>query len=340
MKNNENHLAFNLWRNIKSILPGLMACVFVALSATFIAQHYNAPAMLLCLLFGISLNFMSNKKSTQQGIDFTAITLLRAGIVLIGARIMMSDFIALGGEMVALVFFTTISVVILGLVFAKALGLDREQGFLIGGATAICGASAALAISAILPRTKTLEQNTLLSIIGVTLMGTFAMIMYPALIGYFNFNDQQAGILIGGAIHDVSQVVGAGYSISEDAGDMAMLVKLMRVFLLVPLLLIFVFGIGKKKEEDQATHFPFPIFLIGFVVMMLLNSFHFIPEDIASILKDTSKWFLIMAISAVGIKTSPKALLDLGWKSIFLICGETIFIFVIYLTFILMQSNA
>ncbi len=340
MKNCETNLTSNIWSSLKAILPGLIACAFVALSAKFIAQHYNAPAMLLCLLFGISLNFMSKRNSTQKGIDFTAITLLRAGIVLIGARIMLSDFMALGGEMIALVFFATISVVILSLVLTKALDLDRELGFLIGGATAICGASAALAISAILPRSKTLEQNTLLSVIGVTLMGTVAMIIYPVLIGYFNFNDQQAGILMGGAIHDVSQVVGAGYSISEDAGDMAILVKLMRVFLLVPLLLIFVFGINRPKDEEKTAGFPFPIFLIGFVLMMTLNSFHIIPEGMTAILKDTSKWFLIMAITAVGMKTSPKALLDLGWKSIFLICSETVFIFVIYLTFILMQSNA
>lgn len=337
MKNCENHPTPNTWNDLKSILPGLIACLFVALSAKFIAQHYNAPAMLLCLLFGISLNFMSRRNSTQKGIDFTAVTLLRAGIILIGARIMLSDFMALGGEMIALVFFSTISVVILGLVLAKALGLGRELGFLIGGATAICGASAALAISAILPRSKTLEQNTLLSVIGVTLMGTLAMIIYPVLIGYFNFNDQQASILIGGAIHDVSQVVGAGYSISEKAGDMAILVKLMRVFLLVPLLLIFVFGIAQPKNEGKTLRFPFPLFLIGFVLMMTLNSFHLISDGLTDILKDTSKWFLIMAITAVGMKTSPKALLDLGWKPICLICSETVFIFVIYLAFILMQ---
>ena len=156
---------------IKSITPGLLVCLAVSLVAISIAQYLSVPGMLLCLLLGMAFNFMSRKDLTQKGINFTAKTVLRAGVVLIGARIMVSDFIALGGEIVALVFFSTLGVILIGLVFAKMLGLEKEQGFLIGGATAICGASAALAISAILPQTKTLEQNTLLTVIGVTLMG-------------------------------------------------------------------------------------------------------------------------------------------------------------------------
>lgn len=281
---------------------------------------------------------MSQKNITKKGIDFTAKTVLRAGVVLIGARIMLSDFTALGGEIIALVFFTTISVILFGLFLAKIFGLDKEQGFLIGGATAICGASAALAISAILPQTKTLEKNTLLAVIGVTLMGTIAMVLYPVLIGFLKLDDYQAGILIGGAIHDVSQVVGAGYSISEHAGDTAILIKLMRVFLLVPLLLVFITGLGQKQKEESG-HVAFPLFLLGFLFLMALNSFHLIPADITIIFKDISKWFLIMAIAAVGMKTSPKSLLSLGWKPIILVCSEAVFIFIIYLAFLLMQAN-
>ena len=324
---------------IKSITTGIMACLVISLVATSVAQYYNAPAMLLCLLSGIALNFISRKSITREGVNFTAKTILRAGVVLIGARIMFSDFMALGGEILALVIFSTASVVIVGLILTKRLGLQTEQGILIGGATAICGASAALAISAMLPQTKTLEQNTLIAVIGVTLMGTLAMIMYPALIVLLGFNDYQAGIFIGGTIHDVSQVVGAGYSISEEAGDTAILIKLMRVFLLVPLLLLFIFGFNKQKHEENPKRVAFPIFLLGFLCLMTLNSFHLIPADITAILKNISQWFLLMAISAVGIKTSPKALLSLGYKPIILIGCEAGFILTLYLVFLFIHPN-
>ncbi len=157
---------------IRALMPGILVCAMVALAAHFIAQHYAAPVMLLCLLLGMIFHFMSQESPTKKGVQFTSQTILRMGVAFIGARIMLSDFTALGGGTLGLVILAIGIVIALGVVWAWLLKLDREQGLLIGGATAICGASAALALSTVMPKSKTLEQNTLIAVVGVTAMGT------------------------------------------------------------------------------------------------------------------------------------------------------------------------
>lgn len=325
-----------LWIRAKALAPGIMVCATVALAAQFIAQHYTAPVMLLCLLLGMVFHFMSQESPTKRGVQFTSQSILRIGVALIGARIMLSDFTALGGATLSLVIGATGVIILLGVVWAWVLKLDREQGLLIGGATAICGASAALAISAVMPKSEKLEHNTLIAVVGVTAMGTISMIIYPVIIGFLGLDDHQAGLLIGGTIHDVSQVVGAGYSISEDAGDTAILVKLIRVFMLVPVLLLFAFSFRNHKEKTTSGRFIFPFFLIGFIALVILNSLDLIPTEVSTILQNTSKWLLVMAITAVGMKTSLKTMFSLGWRPIALILVETITISLLYFSVIVL----
>lgn len=322
------------WRRAPALAPGILICGTVALAAGFIAQHYGAPVMLLCLLLGMVFHFLSREGPAKKGVQFTSQSILRIGVALIGARIMLSDFTALGGETLILVIFATGITIALGVILARLLKLDREQGLLMGGATAICGASAALALSTVMPKSKTLEQNTLTAVVGVTAMGTIAMIFYPVIIGFLGLDDHQAGILIGGTIHDVSQVVGAGYSISEEAGDTAIIVKLVRVFMLVPILFLFAIGFRKQRSQTASGRFIFPYFLVGFIALAILNSLQIIPQEILDILQNASKWLLVMAITAVGMKTSLKDIFSLGWKPVFLILIETITILALYFSVI------
>ncbi len=326
-----------LWRRARALIPGIMVCAVVAFAAKFIALYYTVPVMLLCLLLGMVFHFMSQESPTRKGVQFTSQTILRLGVALIGARIMLADFTALGWQVLLLVILATGGIILLGVLWARVLKMDREQGLLIGGATAICGASAALALSTVMPKSKTLEQNTLIAVVGVTAMGTLSMILYPVVVGFLGVSDHEAGLLVGGTIHDVSQVVGAGYSISEEAGDTSILVKLMRVFMLVPILLVFAFAFRNNKEKASSGRFIFPYFLIGFTALVLLNSLHLIPVQISDILQNISKLMLIMAITAVGMKTSMRAMFSLGWKPIFLILIETLTLFLLYFTVISLE---
>ncbi len=323
-----------LHTRLRAYIPGILVCLIVTLAALFIASHYTVPVMLMALLMGMSLNFMSQEAPTKLGVQYTSQSILRFGVVLIGARIAFEDFGALGVNGIGLVITATALVIGFSLLLAKFLKLEKEQGILIGGATAICGASAALAISSVMPNSKTLEQNTLLAVLGVTAMGTLAMILYPVLIGFLGYDDHQAGVLIGGTIHDVSQVVGAGYSISTEAGDTAILIKLMRVFLLIPVLFIFAYWFKSQKQSISNKKLPIPMFLAGFFVLMVLNSFHLLPQTLLDALEYTSKWFLIMAITAVGMKTSLKTLFALGWRPFLLVLLNTLIITTLYLAVI------
>jgi uncharacterized membrane protein YadS len=174
----------------KNIWPGLGIATITGMAALFLSEHYNAPAMLFALLLGMAVSFLyQNDTPCACGIDFTASTLLRAGVVLLGLRIALGDLAVLGWQtalMLAGAIFTTI---VLGVGLAKALGLQKRFGALTGGSVAICGASAALAISTILPKGENHERDTLLTVIGVTAMSTIAMVLYPIIAGQLDMTD-------------------------------------------------------------------------------------------------------------------------------------------------------
>jgi len=193
---------------------------------------------------------------------------------------------------------------------------------------AICGASAAIAISALFHDGERGEERLIFTVVGVTVLSTIAMIIYPVIAQLLNFSDMAAGIFLGGAIHDVAQVVGAGFTISEEAGETATLVKLFRVAMLAPVVLVASIALKRYTPVDASgSQTPLlPRFVIGFIVLATANSLNLIPEAIVGWLTQASGWLLLIAISAVGMKTNLKQVLSVGGPAIFLIVSETIFI--------------
>ena len=224
--------------NAAKVAPGLGVALVVATAATFLSEHYSAPVMLYALLLGVAFNFLTEAERTREGIDFASKGLLRIGVALLGLRIGWSQVAALGWEPVAMIVAMVAITMAVSVVMARAMGFNPLFGFLSGGATAICGASAALALSVALPAHEKKEQATLFTVIGVSAFSTLAMIAYPVIAQWTGLSHHQAGIFIGATIHDVAQVVGAGYAISPDAGDTATIVKLLRVAMLLPVILI------------------------------------------------------------------------------------------------------
>lgn len=221
---------------VRELAPGFMVSLIVAAAATFLSEHYGAPVMLFALLLGMALNFLSADGKCKAGIEFTARTVLRIGVALLGMRITLEQIAGLGWKPVALVVILVAVTISVSVVAARALGFQRLFGMLTGGATAICGASAALALSAALPNHPQKERATLFTVIGVSALSTVAMILYPMIANWFGLSPQDAGVFLGATIHDVAQVVGAGYSMSPETGDTATVVKLMRVAMLLPVI--------------------------------------------------------------------------------------------------------
>ena len=309
------------------IWPGLLISLMIALATSFIADHYGGPVLLYALLFGMVLHFLSEDGRAKAGIEFTARTVLRLGVALLGARVTADQVAALGLGTVIVVIVAITATIAFGRVAARLLGLDRELAMLSGGATAICGVSAAMALSAVMPSNEKNERNLILTVVGVTSLSTVAMITYPILVTALGFSNSQAGVFLGATIHDVAQVVGAGYMISPETGETSTVVKLMRVGLLVPTVLAFSFLFRESKSSRSAVRLPMlPSFLVAFVVLVMLNSLGTIPATVASAMSEASRWCLIAAIAALGVKTSLQKLAVVGWKPILLMIGETVFL--------------
>ena len=321
--------AFAMRETIRANTKGFLVAVIVAAAAQFLSDHYRAPAMLMALLLGIALNFLSEDGPCKPGIEFTARSVLRIGVALLGVRISVELMLGLGAGLIGLVIAGVALTFGFGLFGARLLGRGWRFGLLTGGSVAICGASAALAISAVLPRNEHTERNLIFTVLSVTVLSTFAMIFYPIIAQSLSLSDPAAGVFLGGAIHDVAQVVGAGFSMSDLTGEVATLVKLMRVALLAPVVLMLAIIMRRLDERSQAKGKRppmLPAFVLGFLAFAILNSLGLVPSVASEALSCLSRWALLASIAAVGMKTSLRCIFEVGGQAIALIVAETLFI--------------
>ena len=318
----------------RSYQNGVLTAVIVAVAARFISEHYGAPAMLMGLLLGIAFQFLHEEENCRAGIEFSARGLLRLGVALLGIRISWQLLSELGIGVATLVISSVLLTIFLGLIGARLFGRGWRFGLLTGGAVAICGASAALAITALLPQNEHSERNLTFTVIAVTVLSTIAMIIYPIAASYLSLDPRDAGIFIGGTIHDVAQVVGAGYTISDETGDVATIVKLLRVSLLAPMIFGISLAINLAGRDDATPRVSTPLmptFVLAFLIIAMVNSVVSIPEYITSFVSELSRWLLLVAVSAVGMKTSLRQIRDVGGQAIILIVSETIILGMIIL---------
>lgn len=310
--------------------PGFLVCAVVAVAAKFVSEHYGAPVMLMALLLGMALNFLSVEGACKPGIEVTARQVLRIGVALLGLRITLDQVTALGWQPVLMVVGAVAFTIALGVVLARWMGYRVFFGLLTGGAVGICGASAALALSAALPNHPLKEKATLFTVIGVSTLSTLAMVLYPLLTHGLGLTDAQAGFFIGATIHDVAQVVGAGYSISREAGDLATLVKLIRVAMLLPVIALVAWVTARHIEAEngassKAQRPPLlPGFAVAFAALVAVNSTGWLPQAVVQAGQASSQWCLIAAMVAIGMKTHLKDMVNVGWKPIALMVIETV----------------
>lgn len=318
--------------------PGIFLCVVIALAATFVSEHYGGPQLLYALLMGLAFHFLNGNPKAAKGINFCGRTVLRCGVALLGARITFSQVSRLGLETAFIVVAAVALTILIGVLLARWLGATREQGLLTGGAVAICGASAALAISSVLPQTKDNERFTLLAVMGVTVMSTVAMVLYPLGLQLLGMSASQSGIVLGGSIHDVAQVVAAGMMLGLQAGETATVVKLFRVMLLMPVVLI-IAVLYRQHADVNVPEKDVPLvpgFLIAFIVLVMLSSIGTITAPMVQVASDASRWMLVIALAAAGVKTSFEDLVKLGWRPVAMLVGETVFILVFIVAAVLL----
>lgn len=317
--------------------PGVIMATVVAIAAIFLSSHYSAPVMLFALLLGMAVNFLSEDGRCKPGIDFTSKQVLRWGVALLGLKITTAQVQAMGWAPVFMVVLAVVATITFGIIMARLMGFKTFFGLLSGGAVAICGASAAMAISAAFPHHPQRDRATLFTVISVSTLSTVAMVLYPMVVRLLGLGEVNAGFFLGGTIHDVAQVVGAGYSMGHVTGDAATVVKLMRVAMLVP-----VIGFAawmthsmhakslKSSNEASEANLPRPPILPGFalvfVVLVIVNSFEVFPKWAVESGNEFSRAFLVGAMASIGMKTHLKDILSVGWKPVILVVMETLFL--------------
>lgn len=304
--------------SLRALFPGLAVVAIAAAAATWLSEHYAMPVILAGLLLGLALNFVSTQPAVHPGLDFCSSTLLRWGIVLLGTQVTAAQMGSLG----PLAFAGLVAIMALvlgaGLFGARLSGQSPYVGWLAGGATAICGASAALAIYALIGRERLDQSRFTLTLVGISLASAIAMSFYPLIAAQLHFSDAQAGFLIGASIHDVAQALGGGYSFSEKAGEVATIVKLTRVALLAPVVMLIGILIGSPDGSKQSpwSRFKLPWFVLGFFALMAVNSLFAMPQWLDNYGLIVSKAMLLFAVTATAMRSRLEMLLGHGWQSV------------------------
>lgn len=294
--------------------------IFIALLAVLSNAIVNLPgvsnlgispliaAIILGIIFG---NTYHHPASWSPGIQFAAKRLLRLAIILYGFRISFQQIAFLGIKTFFIDLFMVFSTLFLGyFIGRKIFKLDRDLSILIGAGSAICGAAAVLAVEDIL---KSEPYKAAIAIATVVLFGTTAMFLYPFLqkINLLGLSHYTYGIFTGASIHEVAQAIVAGDNISEEAGKVAVVVKMMRVLLLVPVLFLLAFLCRKPNTKSRIT---IPWFALGFVCVIGINSLHLFSTTIVNVINQIDLILLTMAMGAIGVETKLSKMKQVGIK--------------------------
>ena len=313
---------------LSRFVPGLAICAIAGAAAAWLAQNYGVPVILAGLLIGLAVNFAATDPRTHDGLDAVSRHGLRAGIVLLGFQVTVMQVAAMGIVPFAGLALVMAAAMLAALAAARATGQSPAIGLLGGGATAICGASAALALYGVIGRERVDQALFTLTLVILAAASAIALVTYPPLTQMLGFSDRQAGFLTGAAIHDVAQSIGAGFAVSDAAGAQATVVKLTRVALLAPLVTLAAVWIARVQPlaagVGKARVPMLPGFILAFLALVALNSLVTFPPVVATSALTLSKTLLLLAVTATAMRTRTDLLLGLGWRAVMPVLAATI----------------
>jgi uncharacterized integral membrane protein (TIGR00698 family) len=305
------------------MLPGIGLTALIALGATELRHvpglgHFSP--LIIAIGLGIGLhNGIGSPARAMPGIGFSLRTLLRLGVVLLGLQVTLQDIGAVGasglGVIAATLAFTFVATKTLG----RWLGVDRRLAELIAAGTSVCGASAIIATNTV---TEGSDEDVAYAVACVTLFGTAAMFLYPLLPVVLHLTPRAFGLWAGASIHEVAQVVAAGFQAGPEAGAFGTVAKLARVAMLAPLVLVLAVR-ARAGGARRTRQMQFPWFVLGFAALIGVNSLGVLPAATASVTAPVTTFLLTMALAAMGLSTDvrrlharglrPFALAGLAW---------------------------
>jgi len=324
-----------LWApdNLRRVAAGTGVCAAIAAVAFFVDAHgwtrfghVFVPPLIVALAIGMALQPLSGRSALNAGIDFSGRTLLRVGVALYGARLTLGNLVD-GGPLPVLIALAAVAgTIVFGAAVARAFGLSRNFGLLTGCATGVCGAAAAMATSAVLPKHENSDRDLAFTVMGVNFISTITMVVYPTLHQALGYSSLEMGVFLGGSIHDVAQVAGAGQTLSPEILADSLITKLLRVAFLLPAVTAIAWWVARSGEAAGEARLAPPVFLFGFLALAALNSLGLVPAEVKAAITEISSFLIILAIGALGMKTSLLALARIGMAPVMLLVVETLFI--------------
>lgn len=303
------------------LLMALFACAAFYIGEVDMMKAISFSPMIIGIILGmLYANSLRNNlpETWTPGIVFCSKRILRIGIILYGFKLTFQDITAVGLPAIIIDAIVVIVTILLGVFVGRLLKMDRSIALLTACGSAICGAAAVMGVDgAIRPK----PYKTAVSVATVVIFGTLSMFLYPILYraGIFDMPADQMGIFAGSTIHEVAHVVGAGNAMGPEISDSAIIVKMIRVMMLVPVLLVIAFFVARDVEnrEDGSgvkTKIQVPWFAIMFLLVICFNSIDLLPASVVSFITTLDTFLLTMAMTALGAETSIEKFKKAGFK--------------------------
>ena len=308
------------------VVPGLLLAGSIAVAATALHRLPVVGAlspMILAILLGILVgNVVGVPERARAGVQFGIRRVLRWGVVLLGLQLTVQQLAAIGGRGVAIVAVSLLATFLVTKLAGRLLGVDRKLAELIAAGTSVCGASAVIAVNTV---TRGSEEDVAYAVACVTVFGTVAMFSDPPLGTLLGLHAADFGLWAGASIHEVAQVVASAFQRGPNAGDVATVAKLTRVAMLAPLVLGLAVARGKGSTH-AGERAPMPMFVLGFLLLIGINSAHVLPAASTAAVRPVTTFLLTLALGAMGLQTHVGKLRAKGLRPLLLGAFSSLFI--------------
>jgi uncharacterized integral membrane protein (TIGR00698 family) len=290
--------------DLRTQLPGVALAAFIGFVGHFASAFTPGwlNGILLALLLGMLLgNLVRLPAGLGPGVGFTSGKLLELSVIFLAFGIDYGHVVALGMGSFIIVVVMVVSMVLLSFFLARQVRCPGSTGWLVGFGTAICGSSA---IAALAPRVAKNKEDVGIAMAVVNLFGSVGMVALPLVLVHFPLTETQLGVLIGGTLHSVGNVVGAGYALSDGVGEVATTIKLARVAMLSPALILFNYLVNRHEAQGWRAHLQLPWYLWGFIGITVTTSVLSLPVAVFDAMELAGKLSLTIALAAIGLKVS------------------------------------
>jgi len=296
-------------------LYGVLLTLFISLLATFISSFLPLGTIAVAIIIGaIFSNSIKIPKKFNVGVNFSEKFLLYFAIALLGINLDFSVLAQLGIDTIFLIIISLVATLVFTFYLISKLKIEKSFGLILGVGSAICGSAAIAATKDIL---KVNKEKTAIAIAIINLLGTLGLFILPFIGMILGLSDVEQGILLGNTLQSVGHAIAAGFSVNDTVGQSATIVKMGRVLLLTPIIIWLIYYTSKQNSDNklEKAKIKIPLFIIGFIFFSILASTQLLPQSIVQSISFIAEFSLLMAMSAIGLKISFKAIKESGWQA-------------------------